>query len=92
MESEKRLHINQLVERCQLKEAEQLLLDEQQRSPQDDEICYILGNLYRKQSNWKESLQWYAQAIDLNPGSPALHAREMLLEIMNFYDKERYNV
>ncbi len=92
MEAEKRHQFNQLTEHCQLEEAERLLFDEQRHAPQDDEVCYLLGNLYRKQSNWKEALQWYAQAIELNPESPALHAREMLLEIMNFYDKERYNV
>lgn len=92
MKATEQAGIMQLVETFRLEEAENLLKDHLERSPKDDECLYMLGNLYRKRSNWQEALQWYARAMEINPGSPARHAREMILQIMDFYDKERYNV
>ena len=59
--------------------------------PGKDEAYYLLGNAYRKQSNWQQALNHYSLAIKLNPESPALHAREMLMDILNFYNKDMYN-
>lgn len=84
--------ITLLLERNALEEAESRLLRLQEQIPGNDEVYFLLGNLYRKQSNWQKALQCYAQAIEINPESPAVHARRMITEIMNFYDKERYNV
>lgn len=84
-----REEIQKLMDSFQLEEALRLL--EKVVSP-DDEACYLRGNIYRKQGNWKEALQCYAQAVELNPESPAKEASEMVMQIMNFYDKERYNV
>lgn len=75
-----------------MQEAESILLEELKRTPQEDQIFYLLGNIQRKKSNWQEALQYYAQAIEINPDSPATHAREMIVQILNFYDKDRYNV
>lgn len=33
----------------------------------------------------------YAEAAELDADSPAVHAREMLMDIMEFYNKEMYN-
>ena len=84
--------IQQLIGNYQLDKAEASLQAILALQPEDDEAYLLMGNIQRKRSNWKEALQYYAQAIELNPDSPALHAREMIIEIMNFYDKERYNV
>lgn len=92
METLKRQKVSDLIDSFQLAEAECILLQEHQQVPGDDEVCYLLGNINRKRSNWKEALQWYAHAIEMNAESPALQAREMLVQIMDFYDKDRYNV
>ena len=59
--------------------------------PHKDEIYYLLGNAYRKQSNWQQAMNNYHCAIELNPQSPALHARQMVVDILNFYNKDIYN-
>lgn len=57
----------------------------------DDEAYYLLGNAYRKQGNWQMALNNYLTAIEINSESPAVQAREMLMNILNFYNKEMYN-
>jgi TolA-binding protein len=59
--------------------------------PQSDEAYYLLGNLYRKQGNWQLALNNYLEAIDRNPKSPAMQAHTMLMDILNFYNKDMYN-
>ncbi|MCK9160186.1 MAG: tetratricopeptide repeat protein, partial [Bacteroidaceae bacterium] len=44
-----------------------------------DTLLYLRGNAYRKKQNWQEAMNNYQQAIDINPDSPAVHAREMLI-------------
>ncbi len=56
-----------------------------------DEAYYLRGNAYRKQSNWQQALNDYQRATDLNPESPAVHARRALLDILEFYNKDMYN-
>ena len=46
----------------------------------NDEPYYLLGNAYRKM-----------RAIERNPESPAVSARDMLMNILNFYNKDMYN-
>lgn len=59
--------------------------------PNKDEAYYLRGNAYRKQGNWQQALNNYQQAIDLNPQSPALHAHQMVMDILNFFNKDMYN-
>ena len=59
--------------------------------PHKDEAYYLLGNAYRKQGNWQQALNHYGQAVELNPQSPALHARRMVMDILEFYNKDMYN-
>lgn len=56
-----------------------------------DTVYYLLGNAYRKLGNWKEALNNYQYAIDVNPLSPAKQARAMVIDIMNFYNKDMFN-
>ncbi|AVM53417.1 tetratricopeptide repeat protein [Bacteroides zoogleoformans] len=69
------------------------LLDEMLQTdfPQKDEAYYLRGNAYRKLGNWQQALNDYRRAIDLNPQSPARHARQMAMDILNFYNKDMYN-
>ena len=56
-----------------------------------DETFYRMGNEYRRQSNWKRALECYAEAIERNPQSPAVHARQQILDILNFRNPDMYN-
>ena len=55
------------------------------------EQLYQQGNGYRKQGLWHEAINAYAEAIAQDPDSPAVEARKMLLDIMNYYNKDLYN-
>lgn len=52
---------------------------------------YEQGNALRKQQRWAEAMNAYEQAAALDPASPAVHARQMLLQIMDFRCKDYYN-
>lgn len=52
---------------------------------------YEQGNAYRKQGSFHEAINCYIKAIELNPDSPAVEAKQMLDDIMNFYCKDMYN-
>lgn len=56
-----------------------------------DTLYYLRGNAYRKRGDWKQALDNYQYAIDLNPHSPAAEARRMVMDILNFYHKDMYN-
>ena len=56
-----------------------------------DEPFYLLGNAYRKQGNWQMALNNYLEAIEKNPVSPAVNAKKMLMDILEFYNKDMYN-
>ncbi|WP_455592599.1 tetratricopeptide repeat protein [Bacteroides sp.] len=56
-----------------------------------DEAYYLKGNAYRKLGNWQQALNNYQLATDINPESPAKEARNMVMEILNFYHKDMYN-
>ncbi|MBR3896778.1 MAG: tetratricopeptide repeat protein [Bacteroidaceae bacterium] len=58
---------------------------------EDDELYYLRGNAYRKLCNWQQALNNYLEAISLNPESPAKEAHRMLMEILEFYNKDMYN-
>lgn len=55
------------------------------------EAYYLLGNAYRKRGDWQGALNNYQEAISLDPESPAAEAREMALDILNFYNKDMFN-
>ena len=51
---------------------------------------YERGNEYRRQGNYQEALNNYMEAIALDPESPAVHAKQMLEDIYNYYCKDMY--
>lgn len=55
------------------------------------EEYYRKGNEFRKQGNWQEALNCYMEAIELDPGSPAVEAKRMLDDILAYYCKDMYN-
>ena len=60
------------------------------RLTKSDEL-YERGNAFRKQGNWQEAINCYMEAIELNPDSPAVEAKAVLDDILNFYNKDAYN-
>ena len=52
---------------------------------------YKLGNESRRQGRYGEAMSYYMEAIELDPESPAVTARQMLEDIMNYYCKDMYN-
>ena len=52
---------------------------------------YEQGNDYRRQGNWQEAINSYIKAIELDPDSPAVEAKAMLDDILNYYHKDAYN-
>lgn len=55
------------------------------------EEYYQQGNAWLKKGDFKRALDSYMEAIALDPESPAVAAKEMLDDIMNFYCKDYYN-
>lgn len=67
------------------------LLEDTSAEKEKDTLYYLRGNAYRKKGDWKRALDNYQLAIDLNPDSPAVQARKMALDILNFYNKDMFN-
>ena len=83
--------IRDLIKKGELETAIELLLQYIHEEPTQDEPYYLLGNAYRKQGNWQLALNNYLEAIERNPDSPAVNAHKMMMDILNFYNKDMYN-
>ena len=88
---EKLIIVKELIREGQLETAIEQLSQYIQTNPTDDEPYYLLGNAYRKQGNWQLALNNYLEAIERNPDSPAVQAHQMMMDILNFYNKDMYN-
>ena len=55
------------------------------------EDYYKLGNEYRRKGDWKHAIDNYLEAIALDPESPAVEAKQMLVDMFAFYCKDMYN-
>lgn len=71
-----------------IEEAELAILESEGKN---DEAYYLLGNAYRKKGDWQMAINNYLQAISINPNSPAQHAYDMAMDILNFFNKDMYN-
>ncbi|MBP6064610.1 tetratricopeptide repeat protein [Bacteroides sp.] len=84
--------IKELINEGKVEEAiqalDQLILTD---SVPKDEAYYLRGNAYRKQGNWQQALNNYQESIELNPQGPATEARRMVMDIMNFFNKDMFN-
>ena len=73
-----------------IKQLDQLLQDSSVEKEKDT-LYYLRGNAYRKKGDWKQALDNYQYAIEINPDSPAVQARKMAIDILNFYHKDMFN-
>ena len=55
------------------------------------EEYYLQGNEARKRGLWHEAINCYTEAAELDPDSPAVEAKRMLNDILNYYNKDMYN-
>lgn len=55
------------------------------------EEYYQQGNEYRRRGDWQKAMNCYMEAIELDPNSPAVEAKQMLDDMFNFYNKDAYN-
>lgn len=83
--------IKQLIAVGKTDEAIRLLDEYITTHPDADTAYYLRGNAYRKQGDFRQALNNYLTAIDLNPDSPARIAHNQLIAILNFYNKDMYN-
>jgi len=58
---------------------------------ENDEAWFLRGNAYRKKGDMRQALNNYLRAMELNPESPARQAHDMLIQILDYYNKETYN-
>lgn len=66
-------------------------IDNSQSDNDKSEGYYLMGNAYRKAANWQQALNNYHLAIELNPDSPAVQARKMVIDILEFFHKDMFN-
>lgn len=52
---------------------------------------YREGNDFRQQGDWQHAINCYLEAISLDPESPAVEAKQMIDNILSFYNKDAYN-
>lgn len=83
--------IKELIYDGRLDEAIKLLNEYIKQYPSDDEGWYLRGNAYRKKEDFQQALNNYLEAMELNPDSPAFQAHDMLMKILNYYNKDIYN-
>lgn len=83
--------IKQLIRVEKTDEAIHLLNKHLAEQPSDDQAWYLRGKAYYKKGETRLALNDYLEAIALNPESPAQQAYNMVMRILNFYNKEMYN-
>ncbi len=55
------------------------------------EEFYEKGKEFQRTGNWQEAIHCYLEAIELDPDSPAVGAKKMVEDILNYYCKDMYN-
>ena len=59
--------------------------------PEQAFLLYLKGKAFMKQSQWGKAISQFRQSRQLQPDGPAAEAEDILLEIMEFYNKDMYN-
>lgn len=64
--------------------------NEAQEELTPDYAHYLMGNIHYKACEWKEAIEHYLEAVELNTNSPAKEKLEMTYQILAFYNKDIY--
>ena len=80
-----------LIKRKETERSQTRNVKDQTGSQETDVVFYKRGNEFRRQGDWKRALECYAEAIALNPQSPAVEARQLLMDILDFRNPDMYN-
>ncbi|MDR0971822.1 MAG: tetratricopeptide repeat protein [Bacteroidales bacterium] len=88
---EKYKEIRLLIDKELIGEAKEELDKIIQEDNLQEMAYYLKGNLYKKEQNWKDAINNYTKAIEINPSSVAKQARDMCIEILKFYNTDMYN-
>lgn len=83
--------IKQLIADGRVDEAIRLLDEYIVQNGSSDTAYYLLGKAYHKKGDVRQALNNFLVAMELNPDSPARQAHDMLMKIMNFYNKDMFN-
>lgn len=83
--------IRQYIKEERYDEALMLLNKKLEEQPDNDEVYYLRGLLYKQLGKWGESLSDLNKAIALNPNSPAVTLRRLLQDIVNFRNNDLLN-
>ncbi|MCD7936952.1 MAG: tetratricopeptide repeat protein [Tannerellaceae bacterium] len=83
--------VKELLQQNKIEEAIVLLLQAIELSPEKAENFYLLGNAYRKKADFKNAINNYLKALELDPESPAGEAYKSTIHILDFYNKDMFN-
>ena len=59
--------------------------------PDDSVLHYLRGTIYMKSCDWQLAMNAFLRSEELDKEGPAVEARQMLSDIMDFYYKDMYN-
>lgn len=71
--------------------AQQLISEERTQRGDTSTLLYLQGKFYMKQSLWGKAISCFLQSEKIEPNEPSRQCREMLADIMQFYNKDMYN-
>jgi len=74
-----------------LLEVDRLLEAAQREGSGDARLLYLKGRARMKESRWGDAISAFLQAEQIDPSGPARESREMLDDIMAFFNKDMYN-
>jgi tetratricopeptide (TPR) repeat protein len=83
--------IRALINEEKLDEAMQGIDEIIAKNTNQEMAYYLKGNIYRKKQDWQNAINNYSAAIEINPSSVAVGAKDMCIEILNFFNTDMYN-
>ncbi|MBO6189664.1 MAG: tetratricopeptide repeat protein [Alloprevotella sp.] len=83
--------IARLTDAGQPEEAVALALKHVSSTTTDATLHYLIGRARMKQGRWGDAISAFLKAEAADPDGPAREAREMLDDILAFYNKDMYN-
>lgn len=57
----------------------------------DARLYYLQGKAYMKSGNWQQAINCFLRSEQIDKDSPAAEARQLLTDILDFYNKDMYN-